>query len=109
MAQTTITVDESTLARFKQLKAELNEYQDSVPDHTADSFLAALMDTWEAAEDGYYSDGNSDIAEQLDEIRNQLSMAPEYGVDKEEIVVEVDKRLDDLETELKTHIEGLQR
>jgi hypothetical protein len=78
MGQTTITVNESTLERFKQLKAELDAEQDA-PDHTADSFLQGLLDTWEAAGDGYYSDPSAEeIAEQL---KDELSMANEPGVE----------------------------
>jgi len=95
MGQTTITVEESTLERFKELKAELDAVQDA-PDHTNESFLQALMDTWEAAEDGYYSDPSADeIAEQL---KGEISMANEPGVE-----VDVDRiinRIDDLESQL---------
>lgn len=97
MGDTTITISEERLERFKQLKAELDEQQSSVPDHSADSFLATLMDTWEAAGDGYY---DSDVDALVDEIKDDLSMAPAVGVDEEEIVERVCKRLDDLENQL---------
>jgi len=89
--QTTITVDESTLERFKQLKAELDNAQSSVPDHTNESFLQSLMDTWEAAEDGYYDDDN--VSEIAEEIKEQLSMANEPGVEVEEekLISEIEK------------------
>lgn len=47
MAQTTISVGDQTLERFKKLKSNLDEAQSDVPDHTNESFLMALMDTWE--------------------------------------------------------------
>jgi hypothetical protein len=50
MGKTTLTVDESTHERFKKQKAALDDVQDA-PDHTTDSFLNALMDTWEASGD----------------------------------------------------------
>lgn len=63
--KTTLSVDPSTLERFKDVKAELDDQQ-SAPDHTADSFLNALLDTWEAADDGYYNtEWNTDALEEL--------------------------------------------
>jgi len=50
MAKTTITVQEDTLERFNQQKRALEGVQDG-PDHNADSFLNALMDTWDASGD----------------------------------------------------------
>lgn len=44
----------------------------------------------------------------IEELRDELSMAPDPGVDEEQIVDDVTNRLDDLETELKTEIERLQ-
>jgi len=96
MGDTTITVSDERLERFKQLKAELDEQQSDVPDHSADSFLAALMDTWEAAEDGYYSEPSADeIAEQL---KDEISMANEPAVEID--VDSIMKRIDDLESQL---------
>jgi len=51
----------------------------------------------------------TNTAEIIEELRDELSMAPDPGVDEEQIVDDVTKRLDDLETELKTQIESLQR
>jgi len=63
---TTISVDSETLERFNKLKREMDSNQPNVPDHNADSFLSCLMDTYEAAEDGYYSDpSEGGIAEEL--------------------------------------------
>jgi len=100
---TTISVSERTLERFKSLKRELDNEQDSVPDHTADSFLNALLDTWEAADNGYYEYDAEAIAEQL---KDEISMANEPGVeiDTEQMM----DRLDELEQALKTEIEALQ-
>jgi hypothetical protein len=56
---TTISVKSDTLARFHELKDELDDAQDGVPDHTADSFLSALLDTWEAAGEGYYASNDT--------------------------------------------------
>lgn len=91
MEQTTITVDEPTLRRFKQLKDDLDEQQPDVPNHTADTFLHALMDTWEAADEGYYSEPSADaIAEQL---KDELSMVdePTADVDVDGLVTEIDR------------------
>jgi len=66
---TTITVKDSTLERFKRLKGELDDKQNA-PNHTNESFLQSLMDTWEAADDGYYSDPSADNI--VAEIKDQL-------------------------------------
>lgn len=72
MGQTTITVQDKTLQRFKQLKQELDDVQNA-PDHSADSFLKALMDTWDAVEDGYYGEPSDPLTfSEVDEIANQL-------------------------------------
>lgn len=47
MGQTSIATRAETLERFNRLKAELNDLNPDDPDHNADSFLNALMDTWE--------------------------------------------------------------
>jgi len=67
MGKTTITVQDSTLERFKELKAELDKAQDA-PDHSADTFLSALLDTWEKVnEDGYGNDVsvNANVIEKI--------------------------------------------
>ena len=79
---TTISVEDKTLERFRDLKAELDDRQDGVPDHTADSFMWALMDTWEAADEGYYSSDDTltditDLEERLDRIESAASTAEE--------------------------------
>lgn len=71
---TTITIQDNTLARFKELKRELDEVQGG-PDHTNDSFLTCLMDTYEASQEGHYEEDTPDI----DAIREQLETdAPTY-------------------------------
>ena len=55
--ETTLTVKDGTAERFKQLKAELDGVQDA-PDHTHDTFLNALLDTYEAAENGLYENAD---------------------------------------------------
>lgn len=94
---TTITVEDSTLERFKQLKAELDEQQDA-PDHTNESFLQALMDTWEAADDGYYSEPSADIiAKELEgEFLSEEQAKEIMECDNSEVL----KRIDDLESQL---------
>ena len=67
---TTISVEGKTLERFRDLKAELDDRQDGVPDHTADSFMSALMDTWEAADEGNYS--SDDTLADADEIADAV-------------------------------------
>lgn len=95
MGQTTITVSDETLSRFKRLKSDLNEGRDS-PDHTNQTFLNALMDTWEAADDGHHSDPTAE--EIAEELKNALSMANEPGpeLDIERIL----GRIDDLEARI---------
>lgn len=98
MGQTTITIDESTLERFKSLKTELDETQQA-PNHTNDSFLKCLMDTYEAANEGHYGEQNDpltwseadEIAEQLaDQIAEQL---PEQNRDDFRKVLELVERI----------------
>jgi len=49
------------------------------------------------------------LEQQLEPIANQASMAGNPGVDEEELARQINNRIDDLETELKTYIEGLRR
>lgn len=90
---TTITVSDDTLKRFNQLKEEHTE--SGVPEMNADLFLQSLMDTLEAAGNGYYSDPNAEaIAEEL---KNEISMVNEpTEVDTESII----GRIEDLEASL---------
>jgi len=94
--QTTITVDEPTLRRFKQLKEELDEQQPDVPNHTADTFLHALMDTWEAADEGYYSEPSAD--EIAEELKQDLEMIQDTRDDVQELepIVERLERLEEI-------------
>jgi len=74
MGQTTITVDEEKLERFKSLKQDLDESQPDVPDHTNDSFLKCLMDTYEAVQEGHYGEPNDPLTlSEVDEIAEQLA------------------------------------
>jgi hypothetical protein len=47
MGKTTLTVSDDTLDRFRDAKGELDDLQPDVPDHTNETFLQALLDTWE--------------------------------------------------------------
>jgi len=96
MGQTTITVDESTLERFKTLKEEHSEEQPETPEHTADTFLHALMDTWEHAKGNTFT--QSPAEEIAKELQDELTMAKEAGeaVDPATVI----KRIDDLESQL---------
>lgn len=53
MAETTITISESTLERFKELKARFNNQQPDCPDHTNESFFNVLLETWGESEGDY--------------------------------------------------------
>lgn len=92
---TTITVEDSTLERFKNLKQELDREQADVPEHTADSFLNAIMDTWEHSKDDIAVSPAQEIAEEL---KDELVFAKESNakVDPEAVI----KRIDDLENQL---------
>lgn len=81
MGKTTLSVDERTHERFNELKAELDEEQDA-PDHTADSFLSALLDTWDATDDDSYDqplpDDTDALAEQIaDRVAGHVRTDPE--------------------------------
>ena len=119
---TTLTIEDSTLERFKALKQELDREQSSVPDHTNESFLKALMDTWEAADNGYYDDGTEEIQEQLNEVQEMLESAQDsweylnaeelHGTvhQSDEQIKRIINRIDDLENRLPAEVaEELQR
>ena len=76
---TTITIDENTHQRFRELKRELDDRQDGVPEHTSDSFLSALMDTWEAADEEYYTSNDEldEVSELLDKLERIEAMTQE--------------------------------
>lgn len=68
MAWTTITVQEETLDRFRELKEGLNDGQPDCPDHSNESFLQSLMDEWEADPEADNDECNVEaITEHLDE------------------------------------------
>jgi len=107
MGNTTLTVEESTLERFKSLKRELDSRQDSVPDHTSNSFLAALMDTWEATDETKATPDQDVTVESLvEEVQNQISMANEPGVEIE--TQKLIDRLDKLEQYVKEATDAAQ-
>lgn len=106
MAKTSLTVTERTLERFNDAKETVDEQQASVPNHSADSFLNMLLDTFEAVNDEHYQDESK--AEVIQEIREELAKidTQQETLDgKKEIV----NRIDDLENELTTRLENLQR
>ena len=73
MGQTTITVHDDTLERFKAAKAVLNESQPDCPDHSNESFLNTLLDTWEVEGD---TENVGEIAENAVELfQEQMSQA----------------------------------
>jgi len=101
---TTITVDDTTLERFKKLKQELDDAQ-ATPNHTADSFLSCLMDTYEAVEDGHYGEPNdpltlSEVDEIADQLKEQIGNLAFQGVLLEDEADRIIKRIDDLESRL---------
>ena len=95
--KTTITVQESTLERFKELKAELEEHQSSCPDHTADSFLSALLDTWEAADEGYYDNPAEEITNAL---RAEIDGLAFDGAVFDEEAERIIQRIEELESRI---------
>ena len=48
-----------------------------VPEMDVDTFLSSLMDTYEAAQDGYYDDADSSLTETMEEIQAALSTVEE--------------------------------
>jgi hypothetical protein len=78
--KTTITIQESTLDRFKQLKEQL-EAQQNGSYHTADSFLHGLMDTWDSTDSTHTKDGGSIDAEDARVIaeRVETHINPKFG------------------------------
>ena len=90
---TTITVDESTHKRFKQLKAELDKEQSGVPDLTNDLFLSSLLDTWDAVDDGYYDSNDSD---DLDEVIDKLERIEAMTQEATNAAQSADRKLDNM-------------
>lgn len=101
---TTLSVRENTQERFNELKEQATD--DNGPPVSADAFLGSLLDTWDAVDDEHYQDEAR--AEIIEDIREQLD-----GFDTEQTDLNGEKaiinRIDDLEAELKTHMEGLRR
>jgi len=70
---TSLSVKEGTRDRLNARKAEFNENQEgSVPDLSTDQFIEMLLDTLDAAEDGYYDE---DVA--TDKIEQSLETIEE--------------------------------
>ena len=92
---TTISVDESTLERFRALKREIDEAQSDAPDHTSDSFLWALMDTWDAA-DGAQSYDEIDTGSIVEQLADEFEAKYDDGGDlhADEFAREVARRID---------------
>jgi hypothetical protein len=97
----TFEVDPKTVERFERLREDTEG--DDTPQMTPDLFMSALLDTWEAAEDGYY-DGGVDTELLVTELKDELSMAAEPTVDEGEIIDRVCKRIDDLQSQLPAQI-----
>lgn len=95
MSQTTITVQEETLERFRGLKADVPDGQ-TEPEPNSDFFIRMLMDEWEGDGDARHT--GEDVGEIAEQLKNELSMAndPGVGVDVERVM----KRIDDLESQL---------
>jgi hypothetical protein len=93
---TTITVEDDTLERFNRLKVELDTNQPDVPNHSSDSFLKCLMDTYDAAQEGHYGEPNDPLTlSKVDEIAEQLQAECECEpVDYAEVENRVEKALE---------------
>ena len=78
---TTISIRKRRRDRFNNLKADCNEH--GVPEMSADQFLKVLMDTLEAAENGYYDAGGGvdvdELATKLEDALDTASMADDPG------------------------------
>lgn len=75
MSETTIGVDEDTRKRFMRLKESVDDADPSLPPQTANSFLNSLMDTWEAVDEGKYSEWDEDRMREIarDEINDNVN------------------------------------
>jgi len=105
MGKTTITVSDETLSRFKSIKTDADDAQDG-PDHSNESFLQALMDTWVAVDDEHYRDETrSDIIEDIRETLDDFD-TEQTDLSGQKAII---NRIDDLETELTRQHEGLKR
>jgi len=93
MGWTTLSVRDETLERFNDTKADANEGH--VPEQSADLFLGALLDTWDAVDDGYYNDDDADagvpddLAERLDRIESAAREATSAAQSAEQAINEV--------------------
>lgn len=108
-SKTSLTIQHDTLERFNAMKDELDAAQTDMPDHNADSFLNALLDTWEAQHDGLYETNTEEIIHALrseldeslaDAIRNQSGTdAPDYG-QIQNALSEIERRVGNIERTL---------
>jgi len=88
---TTITVNETTLERFKNAKQELEAAQERPDTIPADEFLTTLLDTWDAVDEGHYTD--PEAAEIADEVAERLDVGPGE--------VATDVNINDVQSELR--------
>jgi len=94
MGWTTLSVRDETLERFNDTKADANDGH--VPEQSADLFLLALLDTWDAVDDGYYNDApdteTEEIKERLDRIESAAKEATSAAQAAERAINEVTER-----------------
>lgn len=118
---TSLSCKEDTKERLSTMKEEVAKSQD-MPEQSYDLFLHSLMDTWEAAEDGYYSNDEADVTasvdvdtseamEKLDELDERIKdlnvVSNQQTLLKriEELEDTIKGCHNDTEAELKTHFE----
>jgi hypothetical protein len=92
-----VSVSKQTRERFEDARESTQD--ESVPAMTQDLYLDALLDTWEAAGNGYYTDDGTTTA------------SDPVGVDKEELAREVARQVDyaELANQVATELEGRMR
>jgi len=108
---TTLSVRDSTAERFNELKQ--NTGDEETKPLTANEFLKSLLDAWEENGESIYGDFTAlnDIKNQLDRIESAQGDTVSEALDVAEASDNTDvlNRLDDLETELSTQHERMQR
>jgi hypothetical protein len=105
-------IDPNTLERFRELKGELDDKQEG-PNSTVDTFLWALMDTWNAVDSekdtpvNYGERMDVDAEEVANQVVDEIDSLAFQGAMTDSEADRIIGHIKDLETEIKTTLEGL--
>lgn len=91
---TTISVDETTLERFNEKKAETK--REHMPEMAANDFVQMLLDTLEKVQEHGYGDGESDPEDIPEEIRDQLQRIESAAIEATNAAQSAEHAVDEL-------------